>query len=140
MSHVEKCKNSITQPSSRTLMCSVQKFGIKLQAQFVTQTNLNRRQGSLVGEASAVTNETRLSSAVEVRSSHQLGPEAVNELSAQSSHRLQAGTTGPLADPTRQTSNITRLKARVLDVFCFSALVCSSVFVCFRLYHFSFLF
>ena len=63
-------------------------------------TDQNRRQASLVGEASAVTNATTLSSDVAVHSSHRPGPAEENALLVQSSRHLQAGTTGPLADPT----------------------------------------
>jgi len=59
-----------------------------------------------VDAASAVTSETKLSSAAEAGSSHQLGPVAASELLAQSSQHLQAGTTDPSADsaPTDTTS------------------------------------
>jgi len=50
-----------------------------------------------VDAASAETNETRPSSAAEVRSSHHLVEE--NALSVQSSRHHPAGTTGPPADP-----------------------------------------
>jgi len=101
----------------------------------VTETDLNRRQGSLVDEASAATNETKLSPAAAVRSIHQPRPEAVNAPSEQSSLHLPAGTTGPLADPTPQTSNITHLKVEFWTYY----VVCSSFFVCFTLNNFSFL-
>ena len=62
-------------------------------------TDLSHRQASMVGEASAVTNEMKLSSAAEVDSNHQPQLEVVNALLVQSSRHLQAGTAGPSADP-----------------------------------------
>ena len=80
----------------------------------IHDTDLNHCRVSSVAEASAGTNETKLSSAAEVRSSRPLQPAAVSALWAQSNRHLQAGTTGPPADPTpadTTTQQITRLKA-----------------------------
>lgn len=72
---------------------------LRQTASKVHDTDLNHCQASPVDEASAATNETKLSSGVEVHSSRQPDLVAVNALSAQSSRHLQAGTTDPPVDP-----------------------------------------